>query len=89
MKTLDEFAGLVGDDLRGYFETKNGERVRTPGLLESFSLSQEQADALILQARIAAGWIDAPDAEASAEEVSAADEPEALAGAPSVEEDKS
>jgi len=89
VKTLDEFAGLVGDDLRGYFETKNGERVRTPGLLESFSLSQEQADALILQARIAAGWIDAPDAEASAEEVSAADEPEALAGAPSVEEDKS
>jgi N utilization substance protein A len=89
VKTLDEFAGLVGDDLRGYFETKNGERVRTPGLLESFSLSQEQADALILQARIAAGWIDAPDAEASAEEVSAADEPEALAGALSVEEDKS
>lgn len=89
VKTLDEFAGLVGDDLRGYFETKNGERVRTPGLLESFSLSQEQADALILQARIAAGWIDAPDAEASAEEVSAADKPEALAGAPSVEEDKS
>ncbi len=55
VKTLDDFAGLVGDDLRGWFETKNGERVREPGVLESFQLTQEQADALMLNARIAAG----------------------------------
>ncbi len=54
------FAGFTGDDLRGWFETKNGERVREAGVLESFQLTQEQADALILNARIAAGWIDAP-----------------------------
>ncbi len=60
VKTLDDFAGLVGDDLRGWFETKNGERVREQGVLEEFQLTQEQADALILNARIAAGWIDAP-----------------------------
>jgi len=46
--------------LRGWFETKGGERVREPGVLEDFQLSQEQADALILNARVAAGWIDAP-----------------------------
>jgi N utilization substance protein A len=37
VKTLEDFAGLVGDDIRGYFETKNGERVREPGVLETTS----------------------------------------------------
>ncbi|MGE3142611.1 MAG: helix-hairpin-helix domain-containing protein, partial [Hyphomonadaceae bacterium] len=72
VKTLEDFAGLTGDDLRGWFETKNGERVREPGVLDSFSLSQEQADALILQARVAAGWIEAPAAEEDAGEEAAA-----------------
>jgi len=67
VKTLDDFAGLVGDDLRGWFETKNGERVREPGVLESFQLTSEQADDMIMQARIAAGWIDAPAAAEIAE----------------------
>jgi len=65
--TLDDFAGMVADDLRGWFETKNGERVREPGLLESFNLTPEQADDLIMQARVAAGWIDAPEAAAEDE----------------------
>jgi len=60
VKTLEDFAGLIGDDLRGYFETKGGERVREPGVLEDYQLTQEQADALVLNARIAAGWIDPP-----------------------------
>jgi N utilization substance protein A len=69
IKTLEDFAGLVGDDIRGYFETKNGERVREPGVLEEFQLTQEQADALVLNARIAAGWIEAPPEEPEAEPV--------------------
>lgn len=60
VKTLEDFAGYTGEDLRGYFETKDGERVRVPGLLDSFQLSVEAADQLILDARIAAGWIEAP-----------------------------
>jgi len=63
VKSLEDFAGLTGDDLRGWFETKNGERVREPGILESFNLTAEQADDLILNARIAAGWIEAPVVE--------------------------
>lgn len=63
VKTLDDFAGLTGDELRGWFETRGGERVREPGVLEDFQLAQEQADALVLNARIAAGWIDAPPEE--------------------------
>jgi len=46
-----------------------------PGVLESFSLAQEDAEMLILQARVAAGWIDAselpqpePEPEYEAEE---------------------
>ena len=39
VKTLEDFAGLTGDDLRGWFETKNGERVREPGVLEEFELT--------------------------------------------------
>jgi len=73
-KTLDDFAGFTGDDLRGWFENKNGERVREPGVLESFELTQEQADALILNARIAAGWIEAPPEPEVVEEEGDADE---------------
>jgi N utilization substance protein A len=68
VKTLEDFAGCTGDDLRGYFETKNGERVREPGLLEGFELSQEQADGLVLNARLAAGWIELDEEQAQEEE---------------------
>ena len=40
-------------------ETKNGERVREPGVLEEYTLTAEQTDALVLNARVAAGWIEA------------------------------
>ncbi|MNI77396.1 hypothetical protein D3C73_1336870 [compost metagenome] len=40
---------------------RGGERVKVPGVLESFNLSQEDAEMLILQARVAAGWIDASE----------------------------
>jgi transcription termination/antitermination protein NusA len=74
VKTLEDFAGLTGDDLRGWFETKNGERVREAGVLEDFQLTQEQADALVLNARIAAGWIEAPPEEEAVVEEGDADE---------------
>ena len=40
VKTVEDLAGLVPDDMRGWFETKDGERVREPGVLESFTLSR-------------------------------------------------
>src|SRR6516225_4320927 len=60
VKTVEDLAGLVPDDLRGWFETKNGERVREPGILESFSLDPADAEAMIMRARVAMGWIEAP-----------------------------
>ena len=63
VKTVEDLAGLVPDDLRGYFEAKDGERVRQPGVLESFNLSPDDAEALIMRARVAMGWIEAPEPE--------------------------
>ena len=60
VKSVDDLAGMVPDDLRGYFENKNGERVREPGILESFNLSPEAAEDLIMRARVVMGWIEAP-----------------------------
>ncbi|HEY5289091.1 MAG TPA: transcription termination factor NusA [Caulobacteraceae bacterium] len=59
VKTLEDFAGLVPDDLRGWYEPKGAERVRESGILETFALSPEDAEALIMRARVAAGWVDA------------------------------
>jgi len=59
VKSVEDLAGLVPDDLRGYYETKAGERVREPGILDAFTLSPEDAEALIMRARVAAGWIEA------------------------------
>ncbi len=68
VKTVEDLADLATDELRGGFEFQNGERVRVPGVLESFSLSVPDAEILILRARVAAGWIDASELEPPAEE---------------------
>ncbi|MBV8683974.1 MAG: transcription termination/antitermination protein NusA [Caulobacteraceae bacterium] len=67
VKTVEDLAGLVPDDIRGYYETKNGERVREPGILESMELSAEDAERLIMRARVAVGWIEAPPEEEEVE----------------------
>ena len=61
VKTVEDLADLATDEIRGGYEVKNGERVKVPGVLESFNLAQEDAEMLILQARVAAGWIDASE----------------------------
>src|SRR3954465_9835258 len=61
VKTVEDLAGLVPDDLRGWFENKNGERVREPGILEAFGLDPQDAELLIMRARVAMGWIEAPE----------------------------
>jgi N utilization substance protein A len=63
VKSVEDLAGLVPDDLRGWFETKNGERVREAGILESFALEPADAELLIMRARVAMGWIEAPEPE--------------------------
>jgi N utilization substance protein A len=74
VKTVEDLAGLVPDDLRGWYEAKGAERVREAGMLETFALSPEDAEALIMRARIAVGWVEA-DAFVEAEEEEPAEVP--------------
>lgn len=70
--TIEDLAGLTPDDLRGWYETRDGERVREPGILEGADMSPEDAEMLIMRARVIAGWIseeDLPQPEAEVEEV--------------------
>jgi len=60
VKTVEDLADLTPDDLRGWYENRNGERVRENGILESFGLEPADAEALIVRARVAMGWIEAP-----------------------------
>lgn len=72
--SVDDLAGMVSDDLRGWYETKNGERVREPGVLEGVELSVEDADTMIMAARVALGWVEAePEGNSDDEELEAAD----------------
>ncbi len=59
VKTVEDFAGYATDDLVGWTERdrEKGENVRYPGTLEAFKLSAEEAEAMIMQARLKAGWI--------------------------------
>jgi len=70
VKTLEDLAGCATDDLLGYYEvTKDKERVRVTGALEGFELTPDDANAIIMFARVKAGWIEAlPEEEEVAEE---------------------
>lgn len=61
IKTIEDFAGCVSDDLLGWTESVDGERKRMAGSLESFELSAVDADALIMHARLLAGWVTQED----------------------------
>ncbi len=69
VKTLEDLAGCATDDLLGYYETnKDKERVRIPGAVEGFDLTPDDANAIIMKARVKAGWIEEPvEEEVSAE----------------------
>jgi N utilization substance protein A len=61
IKSVEDLAGCATDELSGWTERKEGETVRHPGILDGFELTREDTEALIMQARVKAGWIDAAD----------------------------
>ncbi|MGF1462445.1 MAG: transcription termination factor NusA [Maricaulaceae bacterium] len=62
VKTLIDLAGLVPDDLRGWYENNaEGKRERQPGVLDAFDLTPSDAEWMIMRARLAAGWITEAD----------------------------
>ncbi|MBI3275854.1 MAG: transcription termination/antitermination protein NusA, partial [Methylocystis sp.] len=60
VKSIEDLAGCVPDDLVGWSEKKEGETVRHPGFLDDVEISREEAEAMIMTARVRAGWIEAP-----------------------------
>ena len=90
VKTVEDLAGCATDDLVGYTEGRGPEAVRHAGYLDGFELSRAEAEALIMAARLKAGWIDSlpePEGEAAEDETAdgeaAEDEPtESVAAEP-------
>ena len=57
IKTVEDFAGCAADDLVGWTERVDGEVKRFDGTFKDFPVSREEAEDMILQARLKAGWI--------------------------------
>ena len=82
IKSLEDFAGCVTDDLTGWFETVERRRVRQEGILDGFDINAEEAENMIMAARVEAGWITqeeldqqrAEEAARAAEEAAAEEE---------------
>jgi transcription termination/antitermination protein NusA len=75
IKTVEDLAGCATDDLAGWTERKDGEVVRNAGALEGFEVSREECEALIMQARVKAGWITEADLAPQATEETPAEAP--------------
>jgi N utilization substance protein A len=67
VKSVEDLAGCATDDLVGWTERKDGETTRHSGYLDGFDLSRQDAEAIVMAARIKAGWVEAPEPEAEAE----------------------
>lgn len=85
IKSLEDFAGCASDDLVGWSERKAGETTRYPGILDGFNLSRVEAERMIMDARLKAGWVSEadlypPEAEAAEDEA----EPDAAGEAATV-----
>ena len=63
VKTLEDFATCADWELAGGWTTVDGERVKDDGLLEPFDVSLEEAQHLVMTARISLGWVDPADLE--------------------------
>ena len=68
VKTLEDFATCADWELAGGWTTNDGERVKDDGILEPFDMSLEEAQQLVMNARILLGWVDPADLEPDEDE---------------------
>jgi N utilization substance protein A len=61
IKSLDDFAGSITDDLTGWVEKNEDGNKKYPGIFSSFSINAQQAEKMIMDARVKAGWITEED----------------------------
>lgn len=68
VKSLEDFATCADWELAGGWTTVGGERVKDDGVLEKFDVSLEEAQDMIMTARVMLGWVDPEELESDAEE---------------------
>ncbi|MCE2738283.1 MAG: transcription termination factor NusA [Rhodobacter sp.] len=68
IKTLEDFATCADWELAGGWTTENGQRKKDEGVLEKFDLSLEEAQHLVMTARVMLGWVDPTAADDYVEE---------------------
>ncbi|MDJ0826318.1 MAG: transcription termination factor NusA [Rhodobacter sp.] len=61
VKTLEDFATCADWELAGGWTTVDGERQKDDGVLEKFDVSLEEAQTMVMTARIQLGWVDPDD----------------------------
>ncbi|MGB3179108.1 MAG: transcription termination factor NusA [Albidovulum sp.] len=74
VKTLEDFATCADWELAGGWTTVKGERVKDEGILEKFEMSLEEAQHLVMTARIQLGWVDPEELATEAAEEGAEEE---------------
>ncbi len=82
VKTLEDFATCADWELAGGWTTVDGARVKDTGLLESFDVSLEEAQNMVMTARVKLGWvsIEELEAQAAADAAANADDEEEVEG---------
>ncbi|HHL21114.1 MAG TPA: transcription termination/antitermination protein NusA, partial [Aliiroseovarius sp.] len=65
IKTVEDFATCADWELAGGWTVVDGERVKDDGILEPFDMSLEEAQHLVMTARVLLGWVDPADLEAA------------------------
>ncbi|MCO8143705.1 transcription termination factor NusA [Rhodovulum tesquicola] len=81
IKTLEDFATCADWELAGGWTTVDGQRVKDEGILEKFDMSLEEAQTLVMTARVLLGWVDPTELEDDAGDETDAEEGEEEAGA--------
>ena len=77
VKTLEDFATCADWELAGGWTTVDGERHKDEGVLEKFEVSLEEAQNMVMTARVMLGWVDPADLEDKSEDADMAKETEA------------
>jgi N utilization substance protein A len=68
VKSLEDFATCADWELAGGWTTVKGERVKDEGILEKFDVSLEEAQNMVMTARVMLGWVDPTELEGDADE---------------------
>jgi hypothetical protein len=56
IKSIEDLADCVTDDLHGWSDTKDGKTIRHAGILDRFRVSRQDCEVMIINARTKAGW---------------------------------